>query len=318
MSIPKDLVLSHDVFLFDLDGVLWRGHSVIDGAPQTVAHLLSIGKLVLYVTNNSGRTRSATAAALRSQGFPVLSDEDVICSAALVPWYLKSVDFDGKVFAITAGGIADELRMAGYTVETEPTILQPGHHGRRTYDCVAVGYDAAFSYAKLAQAAHELRLGAIFVASNGDLTYPSVSVDSATGTEVPLLLPGAGSLVAAVAAAAEREAPDVILGKPHQAMLNAAMDRIRRWASEKGLVEEVRKDRIVMVGDRLDTDIAFGRNGGIHTLMVLTGVATREDAAASSPAEAPHFICSSVSDLLHLEEEEERQHQQEDLHRLTE
>ncbi len=142
----------------------------------------------------------------------------------------------------------------------------------------SVGFDGAFNYFKLQRAVSYLRYAEPripFVATNRDVTYP----------DARQLVPGGGTLVAAVEAGAGR-APDVVAGKPSQGLV--ALVR-----SATGLDPA----RTCMVGDRLDTDIAFGVAGGFRTLLVLTGIASAESAAAAAEGETPEFVIDSLGDL---------------------
>ena len=143
----------------------------------------------------------------------------------------------------------------------------------------SVGFDGAFNYFKLQRAVSYLRYASPpipFIATNRDLTYP----------DAHQLVPGGGTLVAAVEAGAGR-APDIVAGKPSQGLV--ALVR-----SATGLDPA----RTCMVGDRLDTDIAFGNLGGFRTLCVLTGIASRESVMAAAQEEAPEFLLDSLGDML--------------------
>ncbi len=142
----------------------------------------------------------------------------------------------------------------------------------------SVGFDGAFNYFKLQRAVSYLRYAQPpipFVATNRDLTYP----------DAHQLVPGGGTLVAAVEAGAGR-APDIVAGKPSQGLV--ALVR-----SATGLDPA----RTCMVGDRLDTDIAFGRLGGFRTLLVLTGIASRESLLTAPAEELPEYVLPSLGDL---------------------
>jgi len=143
-----------------------------------------------------------------------------------------------------------------------------------------VGFDPNFCYYKLMRAVSYLRYsspGIPFVATNQDLTYPDANQ----------LVPGNGSLVAAVEAGAGRP-PTVVAGKPSQSLVSLVT-----------AATSLDPSRTCMVGDRLDTDIAFGNKGGFKTLLVLTGVATEDSLATASAEETPTFLVDSLGDLEH-------------------
>ncbi len=141
-----------------------------------------------------------------------------------------------------------------------------------------MGFDGQFNYYKLQRAVSYLRYAEPripFIATNRDLTYP----------DAHQLVPGGGTLVAAVEAGAGR-APDCVAGKPSQGLVALVQ-------SATGLLPS----RTCMVGDRLDTDIAFGNAGGFVSLLVLTGVASRASLVGASPAETPNYVVDSLGDL---------------------
>jgi HAD superfamily hydrolase (TIGR01450 family) len=199
-SLGSQLVADHDTFLFDCDGVLWRGHDAVPGVAEALAHLRSLGKRIYFVTNNASKSREQNTKSIQHRGFQAEVGE-VMCTAPMVPLYLNRIGYDKSipVFAISAGGIAEELTAAGFHVKTTSS---------EGCGCVAVGYDDGFTYHKLAQASLAIQAGALFIATNEDATFPS-------GNH---LLPGAGSLVAAVSTASGKS--PVVLGKPHSMMMD--------------------------------------------------------------------------------------------------
>lgn len=260
-----------DTLLFDCDGVLWRGNTVIPGAAETVAKLRAQGKRVYFVTNNSSKSRRQYLPIMEKHGFSGVTIDEVVSSSSLVAPYFASVQFSGAIFAISSGGIVDELAQAGFSVRTDSSA---------GCAAVAVGYDDTFSYQKLAQATLAIQRGALFVATNMDATYPSA------GGEI---LPGAGSIVASIMFATSRR--PVVLGKPESFMIEAI--RLRQPSFQQS--------RALMIGDRLDTDIAFGHAHGMRTVLVLTGVTTQDmlspSAAGGSSGPQPDFVLPTVAEL---------------------
>jgi 4-nitrophenyl phosphatase len=153
------------------------------------------------------------------------------------------------------------------------TSFHPVQYGEETPAAVVIGLDLEFTYDKLKAANAALRAGAHFIATNADTTLP---------TEAGLV-PGAGSLIAAVVAASGRQ--PIVIGKPETPMLEMAMLRMG-----------VRPDETVMVGDRLDTDILAGERAGMPTVLVLTGVSTRADLAEAEAL--PDVIVSDLPSLV--------------------
>jgi phosphoglycolate/pyridoxal phosphate phosphatase family enzyme len=253
--------------IFDLDGVIMRGQTVIPQAPQVLRALAENGFRAYFLTNNSTRTRADYLALLSAVGIPC-SEEQVMTSAYATALYMSEHGWGGKaVFVIGERGLHEELRLAGM----RPTEARDF----REAQAVVVGLDRQFDYEALRSAQQAILAGAEFIASNGDDTYPTE-----TG-----IVPGAGSIVAAVAAAAGKE--PLVIGKPNTFMLE-------RLLAQAGCPAEC----AVLVGDRLDTDIELGRRVGMVTVLVLTGVTDRVRAESAPPGQRPDVIIEDLSQLL--------------------
>ena len=274
-------------FLCDCDGVLWRAESGVPGVAHTVAALRARGKRVLFVTNNSTKSRRDYVAKLRSAAGIECAAEDIISSAFAAAEYCRREGVSKKAYVLGGSGLIDELRLAvpglevlgpdDFAKEFAFGRLKPSEHLDPDVQAVVIGFDARFSYYKLATAAMYLRYapGCRFGATNRDASYP----------DAHCLVPGGGSLVAALETGAGRS-PDVVAGKPSLQMLDlidgGALDRARTC----------------MVGDRLDTDIVFGNAGGLRaTLLVLTGISSLANAEAADGALRPTSSLASFGDL---------------------
>ncbi|KAI9474154.1 MAG: HAD-like domain-containing protein [Benjaminiella poitrasii] len=247
----------YDNFLFDCDGVLWEGNHVFDNVPESMKLLREKGKHVFFVTNNSTKSRVSFLGKFQNFGIQA-TKEEVFSSAFATASYLKNVlEFpqDKKVYIIGMNGIRDELAAEGIRscggeedaglFENEPIEEDP------EIGAVVVGLDTKVNYRKYAKAYTYLlkNKNCHFIVTNEDSTYPQYGS----------FYPGAGSIAAPLITALGRR-PDAVLGKPAQNMLEAIF-------AEYGLDPK----KTVMIGDRLNTDIEFGVNGGIDTLCVLTG-----------------------------------------------
>jgi len=273
-----------DAFILDQDGVLFHGSNPVPGSLQCVSRLKALGKQVVYVTNNSGKSRTAVAARLAAHGVPAVKD-DVLTAGWAAAGYLQSVGAS-TCYCVGEAGLVEELTEAGLHVvrDVSTTVSLPdaelgellqAHHTRP--DAVVVGLDSHFTYRKLAIAAAYVQMGSAFVGTNPD-----------AGDRIGAgLAPGAGAMIAAVETVSGRKA--TVVGKPSPTM-------IEHLLKQHGLDPS----RTVMVGDRLDTDIAFGHAGGVKTCLVLTGVATMHEAeqlSAGHPSR-PDFIMPSLSDVV--------------------
>jgi 4-nitrophenyl phosphatase len=247
--------------LIDLDGVLYRGQTPIPDASRFVSWARESGIKFRLVTNNSTLGPEEYARKLDAMGIPVTTSE-VFTSAQATAAYLQGIrPFPARAYVIGETGLIGALESAG--------IASVKEHA----DCVVVGLDRTLTYDKLADAALAIRAGARFVASNADRTLPTERG----------LVPGAGSIVAALTAATGAEA--VTVGKPKPLMFRMAMESLGAAAEE-----------VAVVGDRLDTDIEGAAAAGLHSILVLTGVSTRQD-VESSPVK-PDAVCETLTDLM--------------------
>ena len=257
------LISRFDALLADLDGVVYAGPHAVPGAVDSLQQLAGLGVGLGYVTNNASRTPAEVAAHLRELGAPA-EDEQVVSSSQAAAELLASVLAPASRVLITGSpALAQEIELVGLT----PVWSQDE-------DPVAVvqGFNPAIGWKDLAEAAYVVAGGALWVATNTDMSIPQ-----ARG-----IAPGNGTLVAAVAAATGQKPR--VAGKPEAPLFHAAAKRLA-------------SDRPLVVGDRLDTDILGGNNAGFATVAVLTGVDTRETILAARTAERPNYLINSLSDL---------------------
>ncbi|HVB97451.1 MAG TPA: TIGR01457 family HAD-type hydrolase [Chloroflexota bacterium] len=244
--------------LFDLDGVVYLGSTPLPGAQGVFDWLDQLGRPYCLVTNNSTRTPLQYQDGLSAMGIHVPL-RTVYTSALATAEYLKRQYPRGApVYAIGEAGLQEALVEAGFWFDDREPAL------------VCVGLDQHLTYDKLKTAALAIRRGAHFIAANPDRTLP---------TEIGLV-PGCGAILAALETATD-VAP-LVVGKPAATMLDLAIERLG-----------VPKSEVIIIGDRLDTDIEAGAAAGITTVLVLTGVHRVED-IAKFPV-APNFV---VDDLI--------------------
>lgn len=251
---------SYDAFLFDLDGVLYRGADPVPHAAESLARLRSLGRRVAFVTNNSGRTPERVAERLRAVGI----DADVaeVETSALATASTLADRGIRRAFVIGGPGIVEALGAAGIEVaDGEPSEV----------DAVVVGWDRDADYTKLRVASVLVQAGAALVATNADASFPA-----ADGTSWP----GAGALLAAVETTTGVRGE--VIGKPHTPLLEAALERAGGG-------------RPLVIGDRIDTDIAGAAALGWDSLLVLTGISTAADVEASKVR--PTYVASDLRAL---------------------
>ncbi|NPA26863.1 MAG: HAD-IIA family hydrolase [Chloroflexi bacterium] len=249
--------------ILDMDGVLWRGGQPLGPLPEWFARMRALGLRWVFVTNNATRSPRAYVERLRGLGVPA-REEQIINSAMAAAALLKTrwPQAEARVLTLGEGGLDEVLSQAGFSITHEPPA-----------DVVVAALDRQCTYEKLARAARAVHQGAWLVGTNPDRTYP-----------VPEgLAPGAGALLAALEAATDAQA--TIAGKPEPWPFRLALQRL-------GLPPE----RVLAVGDRLETDILGAQRLGIPTALVLSGVTTREQALAWEPP--PNWMGEDLGRLL--------------------
>lgn len=254
------LAQQHDCLLLDLDGTVFRGHEPTEGAIDALDRAET---RKLFVTNNASRAADEVAEHLRELGFTATA-EDVVTSAQSAAGLLaQQLPAGAKVLVVGTDALAGEITAVG---------LQPV----RLFDddpvAVVQGHSTTTDWAILAEAGLAIRAGALWVAANVDRTLPTERG----------LLPGNGSMVAALRAATDAE-PQVA-GKPAPALMR---DALARGTFHTPLV----------VGDRLDTDIEGANAAELPSLMVLTGVNNAADAVHASTPQRPTHIAVDLRDL---------------------
>lgn len=256
------LAAPYDAILLDLDGVLYRWPEPIRGAPEAIGALRAAGKGLAFVTNNSSRTPDQVTERLASVG--VAAEPREIVTSALATATILAERAVRGAFVIGEDGLRDALTDAG--------IQLVDARGDGPVDVVVVGFDRSADYAKLRDASVLVEEGAVLVASNPDPSFP------APGGEA---WPGAGALLAAVETTTGVRAE--VVGKPEGPIFHRAL------AQAGG-------GRPLVVGDRLDTDIAGAARLGWDSVLVLTGSATREE-VDRSPVKPTHVV-DSIADLV--------------------
>jgi 4-nitrophenyl phosphatase len=269
------------LLLVDLDGVVYRGAAPVPGVAAVLAARAAAGDDIAYVTNNSMWYRADYVARLSSMGAPVSPDRIVSSARATALYLAEQSPRPGCVLVVGGAGLVHELRDVGIEVMPSAEAAERWTaNGRdaaaatRGVDTVVVGLDLEFTYARLAVAASAVRAGARFVATNRDPTYPMEHG----------LMPGAGSVVAAIAAAGGVE--PVSLGKPGPLLLEVAARAMGRSVTEA-----------VMIGDSLITDIPAAIAVGARSVLMLTGISTAAQLAALPPDQRPTEVAANAEEL---------------------
>ncbi len=252
----------YDAVLVDLDGVMYRGDEPVAGSGAVIDKVRALGTPVLFLTNNSSQTPEAVTAKLDRMGVSAFPAE-ILTSAVATAVMLEREGSSGQeAFVVGEEGIKTALRSAGVSVaEGEPESV----------DLVVVGIDRSADYAKLRTASLLIERGARLIATNSDGSYPAPDG----------LWPGAGALLAAVVTTTG--ASPVVVGKPSRPLFEAAQQLTGAAAP-------------LVVGDRLDTDVAGAAGMGWDSLLVWTGAARPNELIGAS--QLPTFVGSDLSALL--------------------
>ncbi|MEH7344116.1 TIGR01457 family HAD-type hydrolase [Bacillus sp. JJ1532] len=227
-------------YLIDLDGTMYRGTELIKEAADFVQQLRERGLPYLFVTNNSSRTPAQVAEKLRQFTIPA-TEAQVFTTSMATANYIYEQKQDASVYCVGEEGIRNALQDKGFAIVEENA------------DYVVVGIDRSITYEKLATACLAVRNGATFISTNGDIAIPTERG----------LLPGNGSLTSVITVSTQTK--PIFIGKPESIIMEQALQ-----------VLGTKKEDTLMVGDNYDTDILAGMNAGLDTLLVHTGVTTKE------------------------------------------
>ena len=255
-------------YIFDLDGTIYLGEGLIPGAAQTVSRLRARGAGVVFLSNKPLEPRGNYAAKLTRLGIPT-PPHDVINSTQALMRILRERWPGANLFVIGEKSLLEELRGEGFALTDDLDKI----------DIVVAAFDRTLDYAKLNTAHQALVRGARFVATNADKTCP---IEGGA-------IPDCAGVIAFLEATAERPV-EIVAGKPSRHIVDAALERL---SAQKG--DAVRVEECLMVGDRLATDITMGKQVGMDTALVLTGVTTRDMLGPGSVA--PSWVLDSVRGL---------------------
>lgn len=263
----------YDGYIFDLDGTVTLGESLLPSAGETITTLRRLGRRTVFLSNNPTRTGADYAARLTRLGLPTPS-EDVINSSAVMVHFLHAHLPGAQLFVVGEPSLEAELSAAGFTLTREA----------KDVDAVIASFDRTFAYWKLQVAFDAIRSGARFFATNADRFCPVPG-----GGE-----PDAAAIIAAIEACTSVPV-EAVVGKPSRHMAAAVLAHL-----------DLPAECCLMTGDRLETDVEMGLVAGMATALTLTG-ATPADALArdrqrsgDGPTEdtRPHYILTRLADLL--------------------
>ena len=253
--------------ILDMDGVLWRGDTPMPGLADFFESLDEYGIGYVLATNNASKTAAMYTEKLARFGVRV-PPERILTSAEVTAVFLAETLAKGvPVYIVGAKGLHDALVKQGFRAVT-PQEVRAGE----TAAAVVVGFSPHMTYEDVAMASLLVQKGVPFIATNPDTTFPSELGP----------LPGAGSIVALITTATGIE--PTVIGKPGPIMFREAVKRLGGDSTH-----------VAMVGDRLSTDIDGAMASGLTSILVLSGISTEEDVAAS--AVKPDFVFADIVEL---------------------
>lgn len=266
IRVPQELF---DAYLFDLDGTIYLGDQLLPGAGRLIAALRRQERPIRFISNNPTRDPAQYAAKLTALGAPTAPDEIVNTVVTTVAW-LKARHPDAVVFPIAEAPLIRALTEAGIRISDRAEEI----------DIVIASYDRGFDYRKLQIAFDAIwfHRRAFLVQTNPDRFCP---YPGGRGQ------PDAAAITAAIEASTGTTCRHSF-GKPDPLMLTAAM----------ATLPALEPQRVVMVGDRLHTDVAMAIGAGVRSAVVLTGEATAEQVSALPDAAAPDFILDRIDRLI--------------------
>ncbi len=250
-------------YILDLDGTVYLGDALLPGAKRTIEVLRAAASRVVFLSNKPLETRADYAAKLTRLGVPTAPEEVINSSWVLARWLEREAP-GATLFVIGEPPLLDELRAAGFRLSERSDEIA----------FVVASFDRTFDYRKLQIAFDAIRAGARLIATNADCYCPVPGGG----------LPDAGAIIGAIEGCTGKQV-EVVVGKPSPITARAILDRLGLPAPE-----------CLIVGDRLETDIRMGREAGMATAVVLTGVTTPEMLTAS-PIQ-PDYVLYRLDELL--------------------
>ncbi len=238
--------------ILDMDGVLWKSDSPIGDLPSIFSRIEVLGLKVIFATNNGTRTPDQYAQRLNKYGIHARPDQVVTSALAAVHLLCQKFPRGAKVFAIGGDGVMAALSESGFQLLS----IQEAPNAQ----AVVMGIDVQINFEKMREATLLVRRGIPFYATNPDKTFPTPRGE----------IPGAGAWVSVITTATDVE--PVYAGKPTPFMIDLARERL---GTSKG--------ETLVVGDRLETDIAGGQAAGCPCALVLSGVSTADQAKSWRP-----------------------------------
>jgi 4-nitrophenyl phosphatase len=251
--------------ILDMDGVIWKADAPMDDLPSIFERIRARGLKFVFATNNSTKSSEQYAALLKEFNVEAEPWQVITSSQAVAHIVAQKFPRGTRVFMIGEEGLRLPLEREGFEIVSVENAPQA--------KVVIMGFDRGINFAKASEAALLVRKGIPFYATNMDKTFPTPRGQ----------IPGAGAWISVITTAAGMQ--PIIAGKPFPFLMELSLEKLG-----------TKKEETLVVGDRLETDIAAGQAVGCPTALVLSGVSTSEQADAWKPA--PTIIADSLSELV--------------------
>ncbi len=261
MSIPSHI----KSLILDMDGVIWKADAPIGDLPSIFKRIRGRGLKFVFATNNSTRTSEQYVARLKELGVEVEPWQVITSSQAVAHAMAQKFPRGTKVFMIGEDGLRLPLEREGFEIVSVENAPQA--------EAVVMGFDRGINFAKGSEAALLMRKGIPFYATNMDKTFPTPRGE----------IPGAGAWISVITTATGVQ--PIIAGKPFPFLMEFALEKLG-----------TKKEETLIVGDRLETDIAAGQAVRCPTALVLSGVSTKEQAGEWAPK--PDIIAEDLASLM--------------------
>jgi len=260
MENTIDKIKSKAGFIIDMDGVIYHGNKLLPGVNEFLEWMESSGKKYLFLTNASQRTPRELQEKLKRLGINV-SDDHFYTSALATASFLANQKPGGSAFIIGDAGLIHAMYSVGFTTNN----VNP--------DYVVVGDTSGYNFEKIELAVNLVLKGARLIGTNPDISGP---VENG-------ITPSVKALIAPIEIASGKKA--YFVGKPNPLMMRIALRKLG-----------VKREDAIVIGDRMDTDIRCGLESEIDTLLVLSGITSREE--IDNFPYRPHFVLGGVKDLV--------------------
>ncbi|CAE7821303.1 PGLP1B [Symbiodinium microadriaticum] len=288
VTCTESIVRETDAFIFDCDGVLWRGNSVIPGACNVIAKLKQLNKAVFFFTNNSTKSRSQYVSKFQRLGFKDVLLEDIFSSSSAASLYLswlKLADRGKTVYAIGSSGLYDELAEAhvphirstihdSCTVDTPPRCITVDPN----VEAVVVGFDLFLNY-------HKIQYAQLCLNNMKNCQLVATNMDATAFYTPTQLWAENGAMVGAITGCTGIQ--PIVVGKPSRFIVDHIVDKYN-----------LEPRRMCVIGDRLDTDILLGKKNGMKTVLTLSGVTSAADVHDYRNMVVPDAVIESIANLV--------------------